>query len=181
MQMGWHVDVCMAQDIIDPNSSAPVLRVKRAEHTLTSSQHIRPASTCCVMQPRSDCPERQACLSGSTSNDWAPCGSGYYCPVGTPTRTSYPCSAGSFTNRTDLAADSECYPCPLGMYCGGSGSDAPDGPCSAGYYCPLRTVASTDNPCPAGTFSDSTSLYLEAQCQDCPPGYGFGLRQSVCF
>lgn len=121
-------------------------------------------------EPNSECPERQACLSGSTSNDWQACGSGYYCPAGTRTSTSFPCSAGSFTNRTDLAADSECYPCPLGMYCGGSGSDTPDGPCSPGYYCPLRTTASTDNPCPAGTFSDSTSLYLEAQCEDCPPG-----------
>ena len=123
------------------------------------------------MQSYSACPERYACLSGSTTNDFLPCGSGYYCPAGTPTRTSYPCSAGSFTNRTNLAADSECYPCPLGMYCGGSGSDTPDGPCSPGYYCPLRTAASTDYHCPAGTFSDSTSLYMEAQCEDCPPGY----------
>lgn len=51
-----------------------------------------------------------------------------------------------------------------------------DGPCAAGYYCPLKTAAATDNPCPAGTFSNSTSLYLESQCEDCPPGYVFVLR-----
>lgn len=117
----------------------------------------------------SDCPERKACLSGSTSDSWSPCGTGHYCPQKTPSMTSYPCPAGSYTDRTDLADASECYPCPLGEWCG-AGADAPDGPCEAGYYCPLSTAAATDNPCPAGTYSDSTSLYMESQCEDCPPG-----------
>ena len=116
------------------------------------------------------CPERKTCSLGSTSVDWSDCGAGYYCPAGTPSGTSYPCPSGSYSNRTDLAAASECYPCPLGFWCGGSGSDEPDGPCQAGYYCPLSTGSATDYPCPAGTFSNSTSLYRESQCLDCSPG-----------
>lgn len=116
------------------------------------------------------CPERKNCPLGSSSVDWSDCGAGYYCPAGTPSGTSYPCPSGSYSNRTDLAAASECYPCPLGFWCGGSGSKEPDGPCQAGYYCPLSTGSATDYPCPAGTFSNSTSLYRESQCEDCPPG-----------
>ncbi|CAN0217741.1 unnamed protein product [Laminaria digitata] len=117
------------------------------------------------------CPERKTCSLGSTSVDWSDCGAGYYCPAGTPSGTSYPCPAGSYSNRTDLAAASECYPCPLGFWCGGSGNDEPDGPCQAGYYCPLSTGAATNYPCPVGTFSNSTSLYRKSQCEDCSPGY----------
>lgn len=121
------------------------------------------------MYTHSICPERQACPSGTTSDDWLACGPGHYCQLGTETSTDYPCSPGSYTNRTDLAGDSECYPCPSGEWCGG-GSDAPDGPCDAGHYCPLSTSSATQYPCPAGTFSASTSLYVEAQCEDCLPG-----------
>lgn len=126
-----------------------------------------------LLKQRRTCPERKACPLGSTSTDWTYCDPGYYCPEGTPAADSYPCPSGYFTNRTDLASASECYPCPLGFYCGGGGSAEADGPCAAGYYCPLKTATATDNPCPAGTFSDSISLYLESQCEDCPPGYVF--------
>lgn len=140
----------------------------------TNTRMIPPTPTPMPRTPHpsivSICPERQACPIGSTSSDWTYCDPGYYCPEGTPSADSFPCPVGYFTNRTDLADASECYPCPLGHYCGGGGSVEADGPCAAGYYCPLRTGSPTDNPCPAGTFSNSTSLYLESQCEDCPPG-----------
>lgn len=153
------------QPMSDPTlSSLPFVHRPSPVDPLCRNSKRTTTLTCSV------CPERKACPMGSTSLSWAYCAPGYYCPDGTPSATSYPCSAGSYSNRTDLASDSECYPCPLSYWCGGSGSDEPDGPCEAGYYCPLSTAAATDFPCPSGTFSNSTSLYAESQCEDCPPG-----------
>lgn len=161
-----------APQIPDTNNQSLILPFPHSFPCIHLRQFIHPAETpnTTTTLIRSVCPERKACPMGSTSLSWAYCAPGYYCPDGTPSATSYPCSAGSYSNRTDLAADSECYPCPLSFWCGGSGSDEPDGTCEAGYYCPLSTAAATEYPCPAGTFSNSTSLYAESQCEDCPPG-----------
>ena len=77
------------------------------------------------------------CVSGTGGTNQAPeiCAQGHYCPNGTQYPNQYPCPAGSYSNKTNLANYNECWECPKGFYCV-NGSVAPQGPCPAGYYCP---------------------------------------------
>lgn len=43
--------------------------------------------------------------------------------------------------------------------------------CPAGYYCPSNTGAKSSFPCAVGTFSNSTQLQSQSQCQSCTGGY----------
>ena len=45
------------------------------------------------------------------------CPQGHYCPLSTPSRTSYPCPIGTFNNDTKLQASTSCLPCTAGFYC----------------------------------------------------------------
>jgi len=113
------------------------------------------------------CPARYRCLGGTTTTTIGDCVAGYYCEAGSS--AAKPCSAGSYSNRTNLASDGECSTCPAGYYCVGAGS-APSGDCSAGHYCPVGSSSATEADCPAGTFSAEANLYAEDQCEDAPPG-----------
>ena len=43
--------------------------------------------------------------------------------------------------------------------------------CPAGYYCPTGTGAKSSFPCAVGTFSNTTQLQSQTQCQQCTGGY----------
>ena len=45
------------------------------------------------------------------------CPQGHYCPLSTPSSTSYPCPIGTFNNDTKLQASTSCLPCTAGFYC----------------------------------------------------------------
>jgi hypothetical protein len=117
-----------------------------------------------------ECPERWACLSGSTSTTLTPCTAGFYCPAGSASPSSNPCPPGWFSNRTDLADALECTICPAGEYCEGGGT-IPTGNCAPGHYCPQGTSSDMQFPCAAGTYTSSDSATAQYECMDCPAGY----------
>lgn len=52
----------------------------------------------------------------------ADCPAGYYCPLGTGVKTSFPCPAGTFSNSTLLQRISDCHPCTGGHFCSSPGN-----------------------------------------------------------
>ena len=60
------------------------------------------------------------------------CPMGYYCPGSVNRSNEYPCSAGTYNNRTMLVSDSECQPCLPGYYCQNPGLPEPEGLCYPG-------------------------------------------------
>ncbi|XP_078539496.1 uncharacterized protein LOC144824222 [Lissotriton helveticus] len=122
----------------------------------------------------------EACPAGSYCNstknsDGVPmprlCLSGFYCPQNSSTSTDHPCPIGTYGIKMGSAMESDCEPCPAGMFCSSPGLPQPSGYCYAGYYCTLgatdpRPMASRvghsavsvlgNDICPAGFF--------------CPPG-----------
>ncbi|XP_077985305.1 uncharacterized protein LOC144439945 [Glandiceps talaboti] len=130
------------------------------------------------------------------------CTIGYYCPNGTEYETQYGCPNGTYGTANLLERADQCDPCPEGKFCRGTGLDAVSGDCEAGYWCkggasspvPIDGVTGEECPeghfcvagttapddCPLGTWSDSTGLEAQSDCQDCPGGYycnGTGLTQ----
>lgn len=99
-----------------------------------------------------------------------PCARGYYCPEGTSTPDQFPCPAGSYSWRTDLIHQDECFACPAGSYCE-EGSIEPTGVCDAGYYCEASSTTAMQAECPAGTYSSTTGLKTSAECLTCPMGH----------
>ena len=118
------------------------------------------------------CPARFACSQtiGTQSNTIEPCAPGHYCPLSTPSPTSFDCPPGTYTNRTDLEYASECTICPPSFYRAG-GAAAVSGDCAAGHYCPAGTPTATTNPCPTGTFSPATDNDDVGDCIEAPPGH----------
>ena len=135
------------------------------------------------------------CISGSATATpldgvtGSSCPEGSYCPTGTP--APVPCPAGTWSNSTGLAAESDCLPCTGGYYCDGTGLTAPSGPCSPMYYCSGNASSATPQdggvtgdpctrahycpegtaspiPCPDGTY---TTVTHTEECLDCTPGY----------
>ncbi|KAH8062903.1 dihydrolipoyllysine-residue acetyltransferase [Aureococcus anophagefferens] len=111
------------------------------------------------------CPARYRCLGGTTTTTIGDCVAGYYCEAGSS--AAKPCSAGSYSNRTNLASDGECSTCPAGYYCVGAGS-APSGDCAAAAR--TRTFDPTST-CPIGTFGNASALRRSEDCTPCSPGY----------
>lgn len=66
-----------------------------------------------------ECPSGYYCVSNTTTP--VPCPAGHYCTNGTKYATEFPCPSGTFSNRTHLAASSECTACAPGMYCAATG------------------------------------------------------------
>eukprot|EP00466_Bigelowiella_natans_P015235 jgi/Bigna1/85198/estExt_fgenesh1_pg.C_20409 len=122
------------------------------------------------------------------------CPTGRYCPEGT--NTSIPsCPIGTYNNRTQLKAETECFQCSPGHYCMTTGLSTPTGPCSAGYlcssgaatpqgsqdifnnipvfcpagqYCP--TASAVGIPCPNGTYLTDTGKGAVTDCVKCERG-----------
>ena len=129
-------------------------------HNLTASHQCTP------------CPAGQACLQGTggINNPPFPCAVGHYCPLKTARPDQYPCSAGSYTNQTNLQKQEDCEVCPKGYFCV-AGQDQPSGLCNKGHFCPPGTQLGTDFPCPAGTYSPSLGNVRVENCTICPEGH----------
>ena len=84
--------------------------------------------------------------------DLSDCPKGKYCDAGTEIATNaakaHLCPIGTYSDRVNLEASTECYPCDPGEYCV-AGSILPTDYCSAGYACPKGATT----PTPSGTFS----------------------------
>ncbi|GAB9469615.1 hypothetical protein Gpo141_00006888 [Globisporangium polare] len=91
------------------------------------------------------CPPRYYCEQGTVVPKECPVG--FYCPLQTPSASSFPCFAGTFSNQTKLASAAECTKCTLGKFCSGDPpTDSPTGDCAPGYFCAggARTAKPTD-------------------------------------
>ncbi|XP_071958738.1 uncharacterized protein [Antedon mediterranea] len=117
------------------------------------------------------CPVQFACPIGTGGVNQAPeeCAPGYYCSLSTQHRTQHPCPAGSYSNKTNLGAVSECYECPRGYYCI-EASTEPVLECVTGHYCPAGTQYSTQYPCAAGSYSNEVGNTRWEQCVTCTKG-----------
>ncbi|XP_066500606.1 zonadhesin [Hoplias malabaricus] len=139
------------------------------------------------------CPAGTMCPSAATQEP-SPCPKGYFCPAGTS--TALPCPVGTLGQVTRAKSESNCVPCPTGLYCSVPGSSQPQGPCQQGYFCqsgsaypaPLNTSGTLKNgpcakghfcpsgtltplPCPAGSMRNLTGGYSIESCQPCPAGH----------
>lgn len=121
-----------------------------------------------------------------------PCPAGYFCPNGTGSATTHPCPAGTFSNVTGIAAETQCARCLPGRFCSGQNLTKPSGLCSPGHYCVLGASTSipSDNvtgnicpfghyceagvsapvPCAAGSYGPTMVLKNQAECSACNPG-----------
>jgi hypothetical protein len=126
----------------------------------------------------SQCPAGFSCIEASVKPQ--KCARGHYCPVGTTSDTQYPCPAGTYSLRQDLADVTECKPCPKGYKCAQASlrpTICPTGKfngdlrsstctdCPAGHYCPYKGMEAPI-PCAPGYYSASG----EISCTDCPEG-----------
>lgn len=73
--------------------------------------------------------------TGGKQKPPTPCPVGHYCPPGTKHPMQHKCAPGTWSNRTSLTSEEECFPCPAGWFCVG-GARSPTGMCSSGHYCP---------------------------------------------
>ena len=144
-----------------------------------------------------ECALGMYCLLNGLSEPSGACSPGYFCPGGqisaTPSNFSCPeghfCLSGSFEPQPcppgtfqDAPVQSECLPCPPGYYC--DPAENGDSPitsflsfvCPEGSYCLEGTEYANQYQCPLGTFSNSTGLEMESDCQSCLGGYYCGER-----
>lgn len=98
-----------------------------------------------------------------------PCPPGFYCPVGTPYSSAFPCPAGQYNPNPNAGSSMACINCPAGSYCP-AGSPLPV-ICPSGSYCPAGTQSATQYLCPAGTFGgNNTGIVSGSQCIPCTVG-----------
>ncbi|XP_062816991.1 zonadhesin isoform X2 [Anolis carolinensis] len=148
-----------------------------------------------------------------TSNESAaiqvpvPCFPGHFCLPGTESGMEHPCPKGTYRPKAGAAKESDCEPCPAGMYCSSLGLSQPTGLCHQGYFCtkgaanptPIRhrvnasiVLLMGNDICPSGHFcpngtgfpvpcppgSFSPSLGLKAEPECLPCPAGLYCRQS---
>ncbi|XP_074972517.1 uncharacterized protein LOC142067604 [Phalacrocorax aristotelis] len=126
------------------------------------------------------CPAGYFC-TGSGAHTAELCPAGYFCPLGTNFSTEHPCPKGTFGPRTGATSESDCEPCPAGMYCSAQGLSQPSGFCYSGYHCAKGAISPApfkhrvessslglpgNDICPAGHFCPSGTGYPVP----CPPG-----------
>lgn len=85
-------------------------------------------------------------LTGNSSSGHRLCPRGFYCPTGTG-RNWTACPIGTFSNVLGLEMETECQPCPGGMFCDLTNLTAPSGACNPGFYC----TVGVDTPTPSGS------------------------------
>jgi hypothetical protein len=145
----------------------PAFPIKCPEGTYGPEMYAKSKAQCL------QCPEGKACPLPGLIEASENCAAGHFCPVGTIMPTDSPCPAGTYTEATDLAAETECTLCPGGSMCG-VGTDQIGVfilPCGAGHYCPPGSARSKELWCPAGTFTFKNNLADVSECSVCPAGY----------
>ncbi|CAM9824345.1 unnamed protein product [Bubo scandiacus] len=111
------------------------------------------------------CPAGYFC-SGSGAHTPEVCPAGYFCLPGTNFSTEHPCPKGTFGPRTGAISQSDCEPCPAGMYCSAPGLSQPSGFCYPGYHCAKGAIS----PAPFKHRVESSSLDLPGN-DICPVGH----------
>ncbi|XP_050179054.1 multiple epidermal growth factor-like domains protein 6 isoform X3 [Myiozetetes cayanensis] len=111
------------------------------------------------------CPAGYSC-SGPGAHTPELCPAGHFCLPGTNLSTQHPCPKGTFGPRTGATRESDCEPCPAGMYCSAPGLSQPSGFCYPGYHCAKGAVS----PAPIKHRVESSSLALPGN-DICPVGH----------
>ncbi|XP_031989756.1 SCO-spondin-like isoform X5 [Corvus moneduloides] len=126
------------------------------------------------------CPAGHSC-SGPGAQTPELCPAGHFCLPGTNFSTEHPCPKGTFGPRTGATSESDCEPCPAGMYCSAPGLSQPSGFCYPGYHCakgaispaPFKHRVESSSPalpgndiCPVGHFCPRGTRHP----RPCPPG-----------
>ena len=107
----------------------------------------------------------------------ADCPKGNYCLERTPASTTYPCPAGSFSDRERIINSTQCSNCTAGYFCP-TGLDSEPGAnliCPPGHFCPEGTAGENADDaripaCPDGTYLEETGKSRVEDCLVCPPG-----------
>ncbi|KAL8173677.1 UNVERIFIED_CONTAM: hypothetical protein K2H54_015635 [Gekko kuhli] len=73
---------------------------------------------------------------------------------------------GTYGPKPGATGESECEPCPAGMFCSSPGLSQPTGPCLQGYYCTRGAVSRA----PIKHRVDAASFLLTGN-DICPPGH----------
>ena len=128
--------------------------------------------------PTDQCSEGYYCPEGQTvaKPGGLECPKGHFCVVGTD--IPKPCRSGTYQDMNGAAT---CHKCPAGKYCDNTEANNTGclfrfgqtqgvvipSVCPVGYYCRNATLSAYQHPCPRGTFSNTSGLTEESQCQDC--------------
>ncbi|XP_056365473.1 multiple epidermal growth factor-like domains protein 6 [Oenanthe melanoleuca] len=109
----------------------------------------------------------EACpFSGPGAQTPELCPAGHFCLPGTTFSTEHPCPKGTFGPRAGATSESDCEPCPAGMYCTAPGLSQPSGFCYPGYHCAKGAIS----PAPFKHRVDSSSPALPGN-DICPVGH----------
>ena len=192
---GYHCDTGESDDAVlcsrghyCPAGVAAELRCPPGEYQSSEGE-----SSCDI------CPKGKYCGADAEGEGWGgteqplTCPMGFYCPVGTPHSSDYPCPIGTLGDEDQLSIlssargdSSSCPACPAGSFCAvpglsltpsgtcmdgyicGDGSDSATGtePCPVNYWC----VGGVPTECPDGTYNQNTGAVSEDECVLCPPG-----------
>ncbi|RLN86843.1 hypothetical protein BBJ28_00010856, partial [Nothophytophthora sp. Chile5] len=133
-----------------PNGTGNANQFPCLPGTWSSSTSLSSADECDI------CPTGHYCEGGKSFVDGS-CAPGHYCPLGTSSRTQFPCPSGTYTANTWLFEPNQCDDCPPGYYCP-AGSVAPI-PCKPGSYTSLNNTKTVG---PASAWP---------ACITCPAGY----------
>ena len=112
------------------------------------------------------CPGGSYCETGSAKIT-GKCAPGYFCPSGSFSPTTQPCSAGFYRKLPGARNENDCGLCPSGSFCGNA--TAVPKPCPVGHYC--VSGVSYPESCPPGTFNNITGVRRDEDCTECTPGY----------
>lgn len=144
-------NICPTGHYCPQGSSAPI------PCAAGTFQNVTGQSTCHV------CTAGKWCISGTTTP--TNCTAGSYCPAGSQ-HNLLECPPGSFSNQSNLKAQSECTKCSPGKACTKYGLTAPDAICDAGIYC-VSGASKTDGAigvlggssftCPKGSYCPAGS------------------------
>eukprot|EP00817_Percolomonadidae_sp_ATCC50343_P003418 CAMPEP_0117418838 /NCGR_PEP_ID=MMETSP0758-20121206/542_1 /TAXON_ID=63605 /ORGANISM="Percolomonas cosmopolitus, Strain AE-1 (ATCC 50343)" /LENGTH=4727 /DNA_ID=CAMNT_0005199587 /DNA_START=68 /DNA_END=14251 /DNA_ORIENTATION=+ len=114
------------------------------------------------------CDAQCYCPSGSNSSCPVLCPKGHFCPVGQG--VPQPCEIGYYAA---VQGQKTCTICPAGYVCNGLGIGELIA-CPTGSFCPTGTPINTNNTvpkCAPGTFSNTTGITEQNECQQCIGGH----------
>lgn len=142
----------------------------------TDCKSCSPGNYCAttgLSAPTGPCDAGYYCTLGSTTKTppntsetkFNICREGYYCPQGSAYQI--PCDPGKACPN-DKMGDTDMLTCQAGYYCPEGSKSVQQVKCPAGHYC--EAGVGVPYPCPRGTYSSATGLSALGQCNTCSVG-----------
>lgn len=122
------------------------------------------------------CTQGYYCPLGSSSKTQNQCPAGYYCPAGS--HTPIACPVGTYSDALGLVAETGCQDCPAGQFCpltaaSSAQVNSDTYKCTAGYFCSGRAITATPQSSAEGGNYCSVGKYCPRGATaelDCPIG-----------